>query len=421
MKTTIGKRTRILFRALALCLCATLAAGCACAEETRVVNLGGNGISVLSYGDTLPDGRILLAGFKDNANVRNYGWLLCLNRDGTVSWEYLDDSDDSRFTRAAVLPDGTIGTVLRPMEAGKNTSLELRFFTADGKPTGKEISVPVDGTVEAVAATGPRLLVIMWGKDDSFTPNLLFDWEGQEIMQVQVSGIAGHMYEEEDGLLMCGQETGNYGRQAGIWKTDVYGNGKWRTLLPYGDPDSENIGIWSVTRTEDGGYLGIQTELMPRTDPEKIGHINKLVKLDSDGNMIALNGEIFSNTTDSVMAFGGYGGKYAVSMQTYDGYMVTYRLDNPTKFCWFDENGTDLGTTELKMKPEDFDWLAEYTEALAEEGKFAVMIPEDDLIALEDGLWMPASVGIVLGKTENGGCLIESDSFREVLVKIPEP
>ena len=76
---------------------------------------------------------------------------------------------------------------------------------------------------------------------------------------------------------------------------------------------------------------------------------------------------------------------------------------------------------DCPMKPEDFDWLAEYTETLAEEGKFAVMIPEDDVIALEDGLWMPASVGIVLGKTENDGCLIESDSFREVLVKIPEP
>ena len=54
------KRKGIIRQALLLCLCATLAAGCACAEKTEGVNLGKSGKNSLVYGTTLSDGRILL-------------------------------------------------------------------------------------------------------------------------------------------------------------------------------------------------------------------------------------------------------------------------------------------------------------------------------------------------------------------------
>ena len=104
-----GKMIRILL----LCLCAMLAAGCACAEDIEIVNLGGARNLNLHYGTTLADGRILLAGAaNDPGKIECLPTLLCLNRDRTVSWEFTDEAFGSgEFSPASELSDGTIAAV----------------------------------------------------------------------------------------------------------------------------------------------------------------------------------------------------------------------------------------------------------------------------------------------------------------------
>ena len=110
------KTVEILFYALLFILCAALLAGNALAEGEGIISLGVEGYENLQYGDTLPDGRIVLCGSQPAPDGYDsiVPWLLCLNADGTKSWEYLDfNHGRSGFSFAVSQGDGSIGTVIR--------------------------------------------------------------------------------------------------------------------------------------------------------------------------------------------------------------------------------------------------------------------------------------------------------------------
>ena len=95
---------------LALCLCLALLAGTACAEEMKSIC---SGLDYLYYSCTLADGRLLLTGVKNRTTSDYYdpvAWVVCLNPDGTVSWEFDDQGADgySSVVQAAALRDGTV-------------------------------------------------------------------------------------------------------------------------------------------------------------------------------------------------------------------------------------------------------------------------------------------------------------------------
>ena len=132
---------RTLRRMLLLCLCIALLAGSALANE--VVDISTDGYDCMYYECTLPDGRLIFAG--DMGTVGNYAdsraRLLCMNPDMTVSWDYVDPEEGGcRFWGAAVLKDGTIGTMLDNSPYQNSVGRKLKFFTQDGQPTGKEIA-----------------------------------------------------------------------------------------------------------------------------------------------------------------------------------------------------------------------------------------------------------------------------------------
>ena len=435
MKTMNPKRIHILLRALLLCLCAALLAGGAFAEETQVVNLGGWGMCRLRYQDTLPDGRILLAGYQEATDDPNpVPRLLCLNSDRTVSWDYLDTANPRKgFSHAAVLPDGTIGTVMENVFGNdQNTSVDLRFFTPDGEPTGKEISIPIpaDGVMNVFATTksGLDLLIrIEEGETLEFLPNRLYDWDGNEIGQVEgldSPAISTDMMEEPDVLVMYGLTIYSDAQQSAIWKTDRENHLLWQTALPFLWTDAEFVSVQYFTATEDGGYLGIVTEGRHTSQELVNEYRTMLAKLDSEGKNLWVNGKVFEDIPDYLQAFGQYGGKYAAAFRNAGEWPNNLRLDNPMKFRWFDEDAADLGTVELELKPEDFDWLADYAEKLAGEKTFIEMECDTRLIPMEDGLWLAAEICVGTERNdENFGMvyMVDHDSYRDVLIKIPEP
>ena len=89
-----------------------LLTGSALANE--VADISGEGYDCMYYKCTLPDGRIILTGWK--GEVGNYmdsrARILCLNPDMTVSWEYIDPAEGHcGYTWTAVRKDGTLGVV----------------------------------------------------------------------------------------------------------------------------------------------------------------------------------------------------------------------------------------------------------------------------------------------------------------------
>ena len=84
-----------------------------------------------------------------------------------------------------------------------------------------------------------------------------------------------------------------------------------------------------------------------------------------------------------------------------------YSMNVPHVFLWMDEEGNELGTTELVMKKEDLPRLADQ--------KNVRQIGSFDLIVTKNGLW-----GAGTFEAENRNYMKEMDSMEEVLVKIPE-
>ena len=79
------KFNRTIKRFLALCLCAALLCGAACAEGIREICFG---LDYMHYGCTLADGRMVLVGAKNLADGYDFepvARVVCLNPDRTAS------------------------------------------------------------------------------------------------------------------------------------------------------------------------------------------------------------------------------------------------------------------------------------------------------------------------------------------------
>ena len=141
------KFSRMIKKFPVLCLCVVLMFGTACAEGIRELC---SGFDRLYYCCTLPDGRVLLTGMKNRTTGDYYdpvAWVLCLNPDGTVSWEFDDRGANgySSVVQAAALRDGTIAVVFEDRQLpDREDRITIRFFTKDGQLTGKELPIPAN-------------------------------------------------------------------------------------------------------------------------------------------------------------------------------------------------------------------------------------------------------------------------------------
>ncbi len=421
MKRNIHRKQIINF--LMLLLCTSLLTGTSFAKETEIVNISGDEDEILYYGTTLADGRILMVGDKgefgpDDSSAK----LLCLNGDRTVSWEYAESTaDGGKFTLAAELEDGTIGTVFWRRTGDGTEGWILRFFTPDGKPAGKDITVSADADISIGFATASRVLVRK-EYPDGVPVFCLMDWNGNVIKEIGNSDRYmnfGSMTEETDGLVFVEFRQQDNDVRLFILKTDLRGEPLWETeMLPLWPDLPAGMTVATVpdfrhfTKTEDGGYLGIQWEMF-ETQDGKYESKYALVKLDSEGRILWTNRETFENISGMCMAFAAADGKYAAWFRREHFGTDGIRMSNPRTVVWFDENGTNLGTVELSMDPGDIDRLGQYAG-------MQMVIPmayENRLIPMQDGLWMSA---LISAEGANENYRIQHDSFA-ALIRIPEP
>ena len=436
MKTTNHKRTNILLRALLLCLCAALLAGTAFAESAEILDLGREGMDILFYETTLADGRILLRGFtaapgmgEEETSAR----LLCLNRDRTVSWEYTDEAcNGGRFDHAAELADGTIGVTFQRWQENGYGDTTLRFFTPDGKPTGKEVSLPVNGHTYIQNATASRLQMI---HDITLTTasegvyeshryeNYLIDWDGKEIARnddffIHFSYCS--MIEEPDGLVMTGEALDDkyfMGTIPQIVKTDFQGNVLWKTDLPCIWPDTSWATPQFTIRTEDGGYLILQTETVPTGEDWKYLTRKALIRLDNNGEILWTCTEGFRDETEVCNGMAMVGGKIAALFVSYDSDVPakSYLLDKHRIIRWFDGNGKFLGITQLNLRPEYFEQLMQDARQRDEDGEWSPRLYCNAMIPMQDGFWMSANFDLWEEETNTR----DTDSYEAFLIKVP--
>ncbi len=419
----------IILRALLLCLCAMLAAGCACAEKTEGVNLSTDRRYALDYGTTLSDGRILLVGSREvPGEDAGSAWLLCLNPDRTVSWEYTDDAkDDGYFACAAELEDGTIGLVFCKIAAESDSADILRFFTTDGKPTGKEVNIPRrKDAVTIQNATKSRLQMICMtfstktGENQYQTvrhDNYLIDWDGNEIAFLEDFDLGPEitdMIEETDGLVMNGYKHPVFDASKAIRKTDLQGNLIWETRLECVWPDTTRANAEQIIPAGDGGYIVLQVEpVYPKEDTDW-EYRGALVKLDRDGNILWTRTEGFEDFVDRGQLLAMAGGKIAVSF-TNNSFKAE---DNPRRIAWFDENGKFLGNVEMEFGMENFPEMKRINEKLASGIKGSLNSYGFRIIPMEDGMWMLGGFCMVQAEKDDTWKLAYDNAG---LFRIPEP
>ena len=394
---------------LLLCLCAVLLTGSALAED--VADISGEGFDCMYYKCTLPDGRVILTGCK--GTVGNYidsrARILCLNPDMTVSWDYIDPSEGCcSFTWTALLKDGTLGVVFENSPYQTCEERKLVFFTLDGKPAGKEISLTVSNAmVNKVSAS------CIWQfdyLDGVGKVEELLDWEGNAILRygkedsIPFDGMEW-MFEEEDGLVFAGRERGNNGC-AKILKMDFQGNMLWENVLPLTAPEAEDSSMLDCIRMEDGSYVALVGEFGRVAKDGVSDYVNyRLVKFSPGGRILWTNRE----------AFDRYPGKWFGSLIWYNGRLVT-EMDKWTtgsdrdfhaKLLWMDENGNWLGTTEVNKTPEDFPRIAKE--------KKPSTLGITSLIPTSGGLW-----ALIDYEAEKSTHLKQMDTVDDYLVKVPE-
>ena len=403
---------------LALCLCLALLAGAACAEEMHVLSTGE--WDNLVYGCTLPDGRIVLIGSKTEL-VNNYnarGWILCLNPDLTVSWETEegDESGSISANWAVLMPDGTIAVVFDRYTDEKN-HVFVKTYTQDGRLTGKVFDIP--GEYYSTGVTPSWLMLCRFEEKKDET--VLVDWDGKELLRYDGAGMPGGIGRpvgNTDELVLVGSDRVENGHGKIVKLDGQTGKVLWETTLDWQLPDTVDAGMWSGIKTEDGGYMVLMIENGPDSETVRDAWSSFLVKFDAEGRMQWINGESFER--DSLIAYQvfSYGGKTGVyCMPKQSAGRESFR---PLVFRWFDADGKELGTTEVKLNLDDFPAIRHFLGWEPDERNPEPTASVEALIPAADGLWALGSCFVGTTDSEGiPGTLV--DSYEIVMIRIPEP
>ena len=404
MMRKMMKRTR---RALLLCLCLTLLAGAALANE--VLDYCTDGYDGIGYEMTLPDGRLIFTGCygKPGKYMDQKARILCLNPDMTVCWEYIDPAEGScGFGNVNLMKDGTLCVLFDDSPYQTTKELKLVFFTTDGQPTGKEIPLQYNerGYVNyRILKSG--LLTVWWDDTESYIGltdwdgNTLFRWQEDEMIQFE------NVIEEEDGLVMIGREPGMLVNAAGkIMKADYQGNVIWETVVPFLREQNEGVTMSGI-RTDDGCYMVKLAERGPGAGSPGSEWTLALVKFSSRGRILWINTEIQESlpkdcSFSDVME---YNGKYVVQYEDINRFAS---IGYPIGYLWFDADGNVLGTTEMSLRKEDFPRLAKKRKVEAIIGEF---------VPAENGLWQ-----MIVCWDESSSHEKEMATQDDLLVRIPE-
>ena len=403
---------RIIVCIFALYLCLAAITGTACAE---MIELSCGKVEYLNYQCTLPDGRLLLTGGTRREECSgDAAWIICLNTNRTVSWEYISRKDGfTAAEEAAVLPDGTVAVIMENYPKKR----AVMFFTPDGKKARKKLDLKKKrGTVFAVT---PSFIMtydsVSNNAEDYRCKTFLYDWKGKEI--TRYDGLIMH---NGFGFLSCNDnEYIVYGHDAVFNSHAMIQklNGSldkvlWETILDWQLPGTDTAALDCVLKTSDGCYISWLREGRPGKDEwSSYEYDYLLVKFDAEGRLLWLKEKEEYGQDVGPMFL--YDGKIGILCED------SSRIDAARYIRWLDDDGKILGTTEIKLEPEQFEVLRDYLEPETAGEKRTTIVDQQQFITMEDGLWVMATCWVALDLGEEGFRTI-FDSQEIVMFRIPE-
>lgn len=401
---------KALKRALALGLCLALLAGSALAAE--LVNLGSEGNDCLYYKCSLPDGRFILAGSHAEPgyyNERGKARLLCMNPDGTVSWEYIDpEGTAGMFYSTVVTDDGRICTVFEDSPYQDTQVMSLKFFTLDGQPAGKPVPLDFSFGVQ-YWLTSKGLLTESYNYLTNRCDYTDFiAWNGRTLFRIHGGvpirfGPDDGVIAEDDGLVLYGREPARAGTAAKIMKVDYDGNTVWDNVLPL-EMDMGSAGLELCRRTRDGGYSAVLCETAG-SNYETVK--TAVVRFSAEGRMLSREETSLDDgsgkTAVNIDMMTECRGKYVTMQADGDG----TGLERTYRFLWYDADGKDLGTTEVQVRKEDFPQFANGRDVCSHSG---VLVPAGDCLWQLFNIW-----------DETGDFEKTQASHEEYMFRVPMP
>ncbi len=379
-----------------LLLLSLTAAFCSASLAEDMVKIGGRSLlKVVRYRCSLPDGRLVFSGSEGNGldYNRETARLLCLNPDGTVSWEYVD-WDERTYEDAVILEDGNIAAC---------GTVKAVIFTPEGKNTGREIMLT--GEDERLSLVLPGGLLTSHSREEDRYMEYI-DWDGNVLFRTD--GAFYTALPDDDGLVMTGRDPGlgRFFADAKILKTDWQGNLLWEDIpssLTEDRGEAMDVSdLYGCFRTSDGGYLAIQKQYAKDYDHPNEYHewrdYTVLMKYSADGQVLWTlqpgTGRLFDEVVE-------YEGKYCVS------YCSGGDLPANISYLWLDADGKELGMTRRSISRQDIPGL-EYclwTRMMTRE-----MVPS------KDGLWQ----NITFWNEDIHSEEKTYNSMQQMLMRIPE-
>lgn len=397
VKMRTGKTFRHLKRALSLCLCLALLCGAALADQ--MTDLSTEGQDCLYYKCTLPDGRAVFAGCRSTPGryLDSRAVLLCLDTDGTVSWEYTNPKEGHCFYGdTAVTKDGNIAVCLEENQS----DTEIVLFSADGQPAGR--SIPMNYLVNYfLLSSGVLTQSVMFNDPDPYT--VMIDWDGNELFRFSgyLPLYPDRIVEEEDGMVMIGWEKNDYDDHAArIVKMDWQGNILWDTVIPFRtkNPDMALL-RQGVRMAGDDGYLARYSELGTGAAEDDYERFNALVRFSPAGRILWMKEEFENRYPDFCFwDMIGYRDRYVLQYVKYE--------ENLTRYLWLDADGNELGTTEVRFSAENCRQAAEGKRITPQAG---------GMFILGDSLYAD-----FMAEKEDPDIGREINSEDVLLVKVPE-
>ncbi len=397
-------------------------------EKENLVELDSEQREWLEYRCSLPDGGLILTG-----GMRLYGagketgsYVLCLNADRTVRWEYTDREKNGYTSaeEATVLADGTIAVVVWDYPQ----KIAVMFFTPHGKRARKKLDLTrkcgargqlFDITPSFIIKT--EYLGDITDPEDFRYETTLYNWKGKEITRYNgevVYGGYGFSIKGSEELVTFGQDT-VYNSHAKITKINwSQGAVLWDTVLDYQQPETETAVLHNLTETEGSGYAGWLREAKPAMDGDEYVFTYYLVRFDTEGRLLWIRdtGDLYRDgLLTNLFSRNG-----SLVMQCENVKNESWSKGEPIRFLWIDMNGTELGTTELTLRPEDFQLMRNRQDP-EEKGIYQYpVLGIDQMIQMEDGLWAFATLFIAEKRDDDDAIHYPPDDHEFVMIRIPE-
>ena len=346
---------------LLACLCALLLCCGAFAETAGITDLGNTEKEDGILGACLlPSGGVVFGGYTyqgDNPEGST-ARLLCLNPDRTVRWTRTEqDRRLDIYGPVAVTEDGNIAAL-----SSTGYHCIVKFFTQDGEPAGKELSLEADGFMYELCPAG--LIRTFTSEDAKEEYTEFLDWDGGVLFRTERPGpVWSGSRPAADGEGLVLDVMGADGAAA-VAKVDYAGNVLWETVLPSALEGAENAYTGSCVKTGDGGYLVTLLEFADRFTARK----SSLVKLGAGGEIL------WAKPSEEWFRLAAeFGGKYAACAEQGSGDGVF-----TVKYLWYGADGSGLGTAEYRVREEDVPPHADRRH---------LNVSVEELIPLADGLW----------------------------------